>query len=55
VTIWNVAFALVLVAWAFGWSGGRQLVEQAYGGAKARVAEQKAKRRTQAPSRSRAP
>jgi hypothetical protein len=37
-------FALVVVTWAFGWSGGRALVEQSYEDAKIKVAEQKAER-----------
>jgi uncharacterized membrane protein YbhN (UPF0104 family) len=44
VTAWNVLFALGLVVWAFGWTGGRQLVEESYGDAKAKAAEQKAER-----------
>jgi uncharacterized membrane protein YbhN (UPF0104 family) len=44
ITTWNIAFALVLVLWAFGWAGGRVLVEQSYADAKVKVAEQKAKR-----------
>jgi uncharacterized membrane protein YbhN (UPF0104 family) len=44
VTAWNVAFALVLVVWAFGWTGGRLLVEQSYADARTKVAEQKAQR-----------
>ena len=44
VTAWNIAFALVLVIWAFGWAGGRVLVEQSYTDAKTKVAEQKAQR-----------
>jgi hypothetical protein len=35
----------VIVTWAFGWSGGKVLVEQSYADAKVRVAEQKAQRR----------
>ena len=45
ITAWNVAFALVIVTWAFGWAGGKVLVEQSYEGAKVKVAEQKAERR----------
>jgi uncharacterized membrane protein YbhN (UPF0104 family) len=51
VTAWNVAFALVIVVWAFGWAGGKLLVEQSYADAKVKVAEQKeqrAARRTRA-------
>jgi uncharacterized membrane protein YbhN (UPF0104 family) len=44
VTAWNIAFALVLVVWAFGWTGGRLLVEQSYADARTKVAEQKAQR-----------
>jgi hypothetical protein len=46
-----VAFALVIVVWAFGWAGGKLLVEQSYADAKVKVAEQKeqrAARRTRA-------
>jgi uncharacterized membrane protein YbhN (UPF0104 family) len=44
VTAWNVAFALVVVVWAFGWTGGKLLVSQSYADAKVKVAEQKAQR-----------
>jgi uncharacterized membrane protein YbhN (UPF0104 family) len=44
ITAWNIAFAIVVVAWAFGWSGGKSLVEQSYADAKIKVAEQKAER-----------
>jgi uncharacterized membrane protein YbhN (UPF0104 family) len=44
VTMWNVGFAVALVVWAFGWKGGRALVEESYVGAKEKVAEQKAAR-----------
>ena len=44
VTAWNVAFAVALVVWAFGWVGGRELVETSYADAKVKVAEQKAQR-----------
>ncbi len=46
VTAWNIAFAVVLVVWAFGWAGGRELVEQSYADAKVKVAERKAQRAT---------
>jgi len=36
ITAWNIAFAVVLVVWAFGWAGGKVLVEQSYADAKAR-------------------
>jgi uncharacterized membrane protein YbhN (UPF0104 family) len=44
VTAFNVVFGLVLVVWAFGWSGGKALVEGSYAGAREKVAEQKAER-----------
>jgi uncharacterized membrane protein YbhN (UPF0104 family) len=43
-TAWNILFGIVVVAWAFGWSGGRGLVEQSYEDAKVKAAEQKAAR-----------
>jgi uncharacterized membrane protein YbhN (UPF0104 family) len=44
VTAWNIAFAVALVVWAFGWVGGRELVGTSYADAKVKVAEQKAQR-----------
>jgi len=44
VTAWNIAFALVVVLWAFGWTGGKVLVGQSYADARIKVAEQKAQR-----------
>jgi uncharacterized membrane protein YbhN (UPF0104 family) len=44
VTAFNIVFAVVLVVWAFGWSGGKILVTSSYEGAKEKVAEQKAER-----------
>jgi uncharacterized membrane protein YbhN (UPF0104 family) len=44
VTAWNVGFAVALVIWAFGWVGGRELVETSYADAKVKVAEQKEQR-----------
>jgi uncharacterized membrane protein YbhN (UPF0104 family) len=41
-TAWNIILALALVVWAFGWSGGKQLVGDSYVGAKEKAAEQKA-------------
>lgn len=36
ITGWNIAFAVVLVIWAFGWAGGKAIVERSYADAKAR-------------------
>jgi uncharacterized membrane protein YbhN (UPF0104 family) len=44
VTAWNVAFAVVVVVWAFGWTGGKVLVGQSYDDAKVKVGEQKEQR-----------
>ncbi len=41
ITAWNVVFAVVVVVWAFGWTGGKLLVSQSYADAKDKVAEQK--------------
>ena len=27
-TAWNIIFAILLVVWVFGWTGGKELVEQ---------------------------
>ncbi len=45
VSAWDVVFAIVLLAWVFGWSGGRELVRSSYDEAKARSAELKRQRR----------
>jgi uncharacterized membrane protein YbhN (UPF0104 family) len=44
VTAWNVTFAVVIVVWAFGWTGGKLLVTESYADAKVKVAEQKEQR-----------
>jgi uncharacterized membrane protein YbhN (UPF0104 family) len=44
-TAWNIILGIVLVVWAFGWSGGRQLVGQSYEEAKEKAAEQQAARK----------
>jgi uncharacterized membrane protein YbhN (UPF0104 family) len=41
---WNVVFAMILVAWVFGWSSGKQLVRSSY---------EKAKERTRGPPKGR--
>jgi len=41
VTAWNIAFAVVIVVWAFGVAGGKELVGQSYADAKAKVAERR--------------
>jgi uncharacterized membrane protein YbhN (UPF0104 family) len=44
-TAWNMVLGIALVVWAFGWSGGKQLVGQSYEDAKQRAAEQQAARK----------
>jgi uncharacterized membrane protein YbhN (UPF0104 family) len=44
-TAWNQIFAAVLLVWAFGWTGGKQIVRTSYGDAKGKVAEQTEARR----------
>jgi uncharacterized membrane protein YbhN (UPF0104 family) len=41
-TSWNIIFAIVMVVWAFGWTGGKKLVSTSYADAKVRADEQKA-------------
>jgi uncharacterized membrane protein YbhN (UPF0104 family) len=41
-TAWNILFGIILVVWAFGWSGGKKLVGDSYEEAKVKAAEQKA-------------
>jgi uncharacterized membrane protein YbhN (UPF0104 family) len=43
-TAWNILFGIVLMAWVFGWSGGKELVSTSYVDAKEKAAEQKASR-----------
>ncbi len=50
ISAWDVLFAIVLVAWAFGWSGGKQLLESSYGEAKKRSREMRRKRSESAPA-----
>jgi uncharacterized membrane protein YbhN (UPF0104 family) len=40
-TAFNTVFAIILVVWAFGWTGGKALVGDSYSGAKEKMAEQK--------------
>jgi uncharacterized membrane protein YbhN (UPF0104 family) len=45
ISAWNVVFAVLLVSWVFGWSGGKTLVETSYRDAKVKSRELKAKRK----------
>jgi uncharacterized membrane protein YbhN (UPF0104 family) len=44
-TTWNIILGIVLVVWAFGWSGGKSLVGDSYAEAKQKAAEQQAARK----------
>jgi uncharacterized membrane protein YbhN (UPF0104 family) len=44
ITAFNIVFATALLVWAFGWTGGKVLVQQSYVDAKVKVAEQKEQR-----------
>ncbi len=44
-TAWSIVLALILLIRAFGWSGGRELVEQSYAEARQKRDEQLAERR----------
>ena len=45
ISAWDVILAVVLVSWAFGWTGGRELVESSYREAKAKSREMRERRR----------
>jgi len=45
ISAWDVLFAIVLVCWVFGWSGGKQLVESSYAEAKVKSRELKESRK----------
>jgi uncharacterized membrane protein YbhN (UPF0104 family) len=51
-TAWNIVFALILLTWAWGWTGGKRLVSDSYADAKRRQAEETAKRRAKKAARS---
>jgi uncharacterized membrane protein YbhN (UPF0104 family) len=44
-TAWNVIFALILVSWVFGWTGGKELVRSSYDDAKVKTREMKDRRK----------
>lgn len=39
-TAWNIVLGIVMLVWAFGWTGGRLLVTESYEGAKQKAADQ---------------
>jgi len=46
---WNVVFAVILVSWVFGWSGGKDLVRASYEEAKEKSRQMRHKRRDRHP------
>jgi len=44
ISAWDVVFAIVLVSWVFGWSGGKQLVKESYAEAEGKERDLKAQR-----------
>jgi hypothetical protein len=53
VSAWDVLFAIVLVTWVFGWSGGRELVRQSYAAAEVKERELKEQRAARRAARGR--
>ena len=51
ITAWDVIFAIALVSWVFGWSGGKQLVKQSYAEAEVKEHDLKAQRQAQRTAR----
>lgn len=45
ISAWAVLFAVIVVSWVFGWTGGRALVESSYEDAKVKSKEFKTKRK----------
>jgi uncharacterized membrane protein YbhN (UPF0104 family) len=45
VTSWSILYAIILLVWAFGWSGGKTLVSHSYLEAREKSAEQAAARK----------
>jgi hypothetical protein len=44
ISAWDVVFGVIMVAWAFGWSGGKDLVKRSYVAAEEKRDEMKHKR-----------
>jgi uncharacterized membrane protein YbhN (UPF0104 family) len=51
ISAWDVLFAVVLVAWVFGWSGGTELVRQSYTSAELKQRELREQREARRASR----
>lgn len=53
VAAWDVVFAIALVAWVFGWSGGKHLVKESYAAAEVKERELKERRQARRAARGR--
>jgi uncharacterized membrane protein YbhN (UPF0104 family) len=51
ISAWDVVFAIVLVSWVFGWSGGKQLVKASYAEAEVKERELKSQRQARRTAR----
>jgi uncharacterized membrane protein YbhN (UPF0104 family) len=51
ISAWDVVFAIVLVSWVFGWSGGKELVKESYAEATVKERELKAQRQARRTAR----
>jgi glycosyltransferase 2 family protein len=47
---WNILFAVVMVSWVFGWTGGKELVQSSYVDAKTKSREMRDRRRRRGPA-----
>jgi hypothetical protein len=45
ISAWDVLFAVIVVSWVFGWSGGKALVQSSYEDAKVKSKEMRDKRK----------
>jgi uncharacterized membrane protein YbhN (UPF0104 family) len=53
VSAWDIVFGIILVAWVFGWSGGKDLVKQSYAAAEVKERELKEQRQARRAARPR--
>ena len=53
ISAWDVLFAVIMVAWVFGWSGGKDLVRESYTAAEVKRDELKAQRQAKRAARPR--
>ena len=51
ISAWDVVFAIVIVSWVFGWSGGKRLVRESYAEAEVKERELKVQRQARRTAR----